>query len=69
MMLSGASCSRTIAQTATNSDTCKVKYTQIYFNKKEKKIIDEINSNAKYRLVMQKIGKNILTNSEVFNKQ
>lgn len=66
MILSGASCSRTIAPTATNSDTCKVKYTQIYFNKQDKKIIDEINSNAKYRPVMQKLGRNILTNSNVF---
>lgn len=66
MTLSGASCSASIARTATNSDLCKAKYTQIYFSKKEKKIIDEINANAKYRPIMQKLGKNILTNSEVF---
>ena len=66
MMAFGASCSKDIAPIATNSETCKVKYTQIYFNKKEKKVIEKINSNLQYRPIMQKIGRNILINSEVF---
>lgn len=66
MMLSGTSCLGATAQTATSNETCKINYTEFYFNKKEKKIIEEINLNEKYFPIMQKIGRNIWTNSNVF---